>query len=1099
MKVSYWVLGLIISLGCIFLIQQSNQYFHNEEILADHLEADLHQIEQDVATTLLDRKLFAKLLNSLQQQKILSNDVIQELNSLANKSFSIYLYKEDSLMYWSKPGLVIDPQYLKLKSFPAVMSDHREDFLIKRYEQFNQKDKYTSFVKIPLINNQTYTGNIGIRPLTDINKFERPSTARTVHSIEGEAIFSIQLIGSSFPKTGQYAILVLLLMSVLFAIGLIHSLAEKLTSKIGKTNVALLKIATVILFRALSFILNYHQYFDDVSIVQSLFSDQTIPYSLFDFVLDGALLLWIVSKLSMILSGTSGLDKDKGLILQLNSIGNFLILILITGLLSWLMRSVVIYSNLNLDLENISFFNLHHFLCLLGFGLFTLASLVLVHELIRQNIRLIPNLYTRIAHLVLAGLVSLPLLGMIPIGASLFGFFLAVFISSMLLDLYIEKGSKSVTWVITWLIAIAGFSSILLYKYQQDNDFLRRVETLDTVEQRLKNENGTMEQKLLEWLPRMSSKYSLGIYDEDQMVFNHRYNYPIVLTEQITPSKQSYSEQSIQNRSELSKRTEDGLWIFAGKEIQGPIGVISLFSYIFTIYSILLFFVAIANSIGNFMPEAMNISFSARPTLRNKIQLAILFIILLTFIIIGIVTVFYMRSTTQIDLEKRYEDRLQTLSTSLNQSSNMRSWQGAVAQAAKVAYANNSRSKIYDPDGNLTFQNERIRNGTKPPPVKMSFISKMLLDLSNKNFTLEKINAPDQAATIGFISISSPQNVPLGYIEFPNIDFLGKKDDPGAHLFSNLLNAYVFLFLIAVALAIAIANSITRPLSELSDKMKMISLGKKNEPISWNNEDEIGDLINDYNSMIHQLDVSARMLAQNERDLAWREMAKQVAHEIKNPLTPMKLSIQYLQNAIRHKKENLNELVGRVSLTLIEQIDNLANIANEFSNFAKMPQSVNEQVILNEVIASVHDLFRKREDMDISLYVPIDEMIVFADKNQLIRVFNNILKNAIQAIPDTKRGKIDIQLYKENQLGIIKIKDNGVGISEEMKKRVFYPNFTTKSSGTGLGLAMSSNIIESYNGRIYFETEVGHGSTFIIELPLMKLQSNFAKEERVTL
>jgi nitrogen fixation/metabolism regulation signal transduction histidine kinase len=429
----------------------------------------------------------------------------------------------------------------------------------------------------------------------------------------------------------------------------------------------------------------------------------------------------------------------------------------------------------------------------------------------------------------------------------------------------------------------------------------------------------------------------------------------------------------------------------------------------------------------------------------------------------------------------------------------MRTWQGAVAQAAKVAYANNSRSKIYDPDGNLTFQNERIRNGTQPPPVKMSFISKMLLDLSNKNFTLEKINAPDQAATIGFISISSPQNVPLGYIEFPNIDFLGKKDDPGAHLFSNLLNAYVFLFLIAVALAIAIANSITRPLSELSDKMKMISLGKKNEPITWNNEDEIGDLINDYNSMIHQLDVSARMLAQNERDLAWREMAKQVAHEIKNPLTPMKLSIQYLQNAIRHKKENLNELVGRVSLTLIEQIDNLANIANEFSNFAKMPQSVNEQVILNEVIASVHDLFRKREDMDISLYVPIDEMIVFADKNQLIRVFNNILKNAIQAIPDTKRGKIDIQLYKENQLGIIKIKDNGVGISEEMKKRVFYPNFTTKSSGTGLGLAMSSNIIESYNGRIYFETEVGHGSTFIIELPLMKLQSNFAKEERVTL
>ncbi len=1099
MKVSYWIAGFLISLGSIILIQQSNRYFHNEEVIANRLEADLHKIEKDVASTLLDEALFERLLSSLHQQKILSNDVIQELTVLSEKPFSVYLYKNDSLMYWSKPGLVVDPQYLNITSFPAVLSDHVEDYLIKRYTLFNSGDTYIAFVKIPLINQESTKGKIGIEPLTNLNKFERASTERTVHSVEGDAVYSIHIIGPSLPKASQYAILTLLVICIFCAIQLLFPLVNHFQTAIGRNNATMLKIATVLAIRALSFVIGYHAYFDEVSYLQSLFLDQSIPYSLFDFVLDGAILLWIISKLTSILAGAIDREKDKKWVIHLNSIGNFLILIQVTGLLSWLMRSVVIHSNLNLDLENISFFNTHHFLCLFGFGLFTLASLVFIHELIRQNIKLVPNLYTRIAHLVIAGLCSLPFLSMIPIGASLFGFFLAVFISSTLLDLYIEKGSKSVVWVITWLIAISGFSSVLLYKYQQDNDYLKRVETLQTVEQKLASEKGDIEQRLLEWLPRLPAKYSLGIYRGDQMVFNYNYNYPIVLNELYTPVESGFSERKILNRSELSKMTDSGLILFAGKGIQGPVGVISLFSYIFTIYSILLFILAIVNSFGRFMPESMDISFSSRPTLRNRIQLAIVFIILLTFIIIGIVTVFYMRSTTQVDQEKRYEDRLQTLSTSINQSTNMRTWQGAVAQAAKVAYANNSRSKIYDPDGNLTLQNDLLLDGNMPPPVKMSFISKMLLDLSNKNFTIEKRILFNQPAAIGFIGITSNQNKPLGYIEFPDIDTLSDRNDPGAHLFSNLLNAYVFLFLIAVALAIAVANSITRPLSELSDKMKMIRLGKKNEPIPWKNEDEIGELIKDYNEMIHKLDISAKLLAQNERDLAWREMAKQVAHEIKNPLTPMKLSIQYLQNAIRDKRADLNSLVGRVSQTLIEQIDGLTRIANEFSNFAKMPQSVNEKTVLNEVITSVHDLFRKREDMDINLYVPIDELTVFADKNQLIRVFNNILKNAIQAIPDSKRGKIDIELFKDGHMGIVKISDNGKGITDDMKQKVFYPNFTTKSSGTGLGLAMSSNIIESYNGKIHFNTEVGKGTTFIIELPLMKLESNFADKERVTL
>jgi len=251
--------------------------------------------------------------------------------------------------------------------------------------------------------------------------------------------------------------------------------------------------------------------------------------------------------------------------------------------------------------------------------------------------------------------------------------------------------------------------------------------------------------------------------------------------------------------------------------------------------------------------------------------------------------------------------------------------------------------------------------------------------------------------------------------------------------------------------------------------------------------------------MIIKLEESARLIAMTERDMAWREMAKQVAHEIKNPLTPMKLSIQYLQNTLASDPERAQNIAQNISNTIIEQIDNLSHIATEFSNFAKMPKATNEKIILNEVLTSTHDLFRERDDMDISLYVPIDEIYVFADRHQLLRLFNNLIKNAIQSIPKSRRGAIDIRLYRKSDIAIVSISDNGSGIEKEMQNRVFYPNFTTKSSGTGLGLAISSNIIETLNGRIYFETREGDGTTFYVEIPFMHLKDNYNTQERVVL
>ena len=268
--------------------------------------------------------------------------------------------------------------------------------------------------------------------------------------------------------------------------------------------------------------------------------------------------------------------------------------------------------------------------------------------------------------------------------------------------------------------------------------------------------------------------------------------------------------------------------------------------------------------------------------------------------------------------------------------------------------------------------------------------------------------------------------------------------------------------------------------------MKLVKLNKDNKKISWNSNDEIGNLINEYNQMIEKLQENAHLLARSERDSAWREMAKQVAHEIKNPLTPMKLSLQHLEKAISSDRDDVKDLSLRMCETLMNQVENLRQIADEFSNFGSLPKANNEKVLLNDIVETIHDLFRKRSDMNIHLIEPIDDIGVYADKDQLVRILNNLIKNSIQAIPADRKGHIELKLWKEENKAIIRVRDNGVGIPEHMRAEIFKPRFTTKSSGSGLGLAISANMVDSIGGSLYFESEVNKGTDFYVELPLIR-------------
>ena len=302
-----------------------------------------------------------------------------------------------------------------------------------------------------------------------------------------------------------------------------------------------------------------------------------------------------------------------------------------------------------------------------------------------------------------------------------------------------------------------------------------------------------------------------------------------------------------------------------------------------------------------------------------------------------------------------------------------------------------------------------------------------------------------------------------------------------------LFSGYLFLLLSISAITIYYSNSLTHPLDQLGRHLENLKMGESDK-IDWHKNDEVGQLVNAYNVAIDELQQSYEKLRKTEREVAWREMAKQVAHEIKNPLTPMKLSLQYLQRAGKLQPDLIQTLLPKLTMTIMEQINTLDEIATSFSQFASMPNPQNITFNLVDLLQQSLDMHRHHfDDNNDSFYCNIeaDSYPIFADKNQMQRVINNLLMNAVQAIPTEKNGKINIRLFQmKNDLVRLEIEDNGEGVAAETQEKIFSPNFTTKSSGTGLGLAMCKDIIENAGGNIGFSSSPTIGACFWIEMPL---------------
>ena len=325
---------------------------------------------------------------------------------------------------------------------------------------------------------------------------------------------------------------------------------------------------------------------------------------------------------------------------------------------------------------------------------------------------------------------------------------------------------------------------------------------------------------------------------------------------------------------------------------------------------------------------------------------------------------------------------------------------------------------------------------------------------------------------------------PLAILNLPYLqnNDLVKKDIRA--FIKNLIEVYFFMLLLCIGLAYLLSNYVTRSITSISEKINKTRIDKQNKKIKADNvSEEISVLVDAYNSMIDQLEESAVKLAVSERENAWREMAKQVAHEIKNPLTPMRLTVQSFERKFNPDDPNIKTKLGEYSETLIQQIDTMSSIASAFSNFAKMPARKDEILNVNDVVASALDIFVEK---GIVCEPAASNIQINFDRTQLIRVITNLVKNAFQSIPKGVAPIVSVRIVEEDSNAIIYVADNGCGIDVENKQRIFEPNFTTKSSGMGLGLAMVKSMLETYSGSIEFTSQINKGTEFIVRIPLHK-------------
>lgn len=474
-------------------------------------------------------------------------------------------------------------------------------------------------------------------------------------------------------------------------------------------------------------------------------------------------------------------------------------------------------------------------------------------------------------------------------------------------------------------------------------------------------------------------------------------------------------------------------------------------------------------------------------TLGTKIQLYLNGAFFLPLVVVCALTLSVMSSTYRNDLNKAFlanaEKIAQQLQPTLERKENQNTLNAQLQQIASIAAL----------DINLYNTIGRINQSSQTSLFDKKLISQHISPEALASLLEARQNAillPQQLGTINFkvayVALRSKnEGRLLALLAVPFIESNEELD----HQVSDVVGTMIILFTCILVLFIGLSYSVSRqlviPLRLLTRRLKRTNLAKYS-PLEWNSKDEIGLLVKEYNNMLKKLQVSTEALSKSEKESAWREMAKQVAHEIKNPLTPMKLTLQYLEQARAQNNPNQERITEKAIQTLLTQIENLSDIATSFAAFAQMPLPRQEPFNLVQTAKQTVNLYRSNNEINLTTHFSETELWVTGDEKLISRIITNLILNAIQSVPESRVPEINLHLFTDSTFAHFSLSDNGIGIDNAIAEKIFMPNFSTKNGGTGIGLAVAKRGIEQLKGRIWFQTIANEGTTFHFELPLIQ-------------
>ncbi len=1240
-KRNYLTMALIL---VFFVLAFGLEFFFTSERnlqgYQDDIQTSLHRAESETDALFADTAwLLRQFVEEAPLQTLLREDM-EKVAQLTDKDYNICLYRNDELIFWTN-----NRAFLPLDSVEMIQRMPQKSRFVELENGYYEVRKnllkdgkhydYYAVALIPVRNNfaleseyliNRFTGHNNIPKAVDITS---KVTDFPIQTKEGKTLTYLYA-KNDFKDTSQQKLLLIFYLLAFITIGvLLNDIAVTIVQKYKPWIGAAFLVSTVFLLRGVSMVLNFKSGFSDLNIFTESFTTPVLQSSLGDLLINIVILLWLMVFFHREFQVRNFDNISKPSRWFLTTLNYFSILLGMLMVAS-VFRSLILHSGIKFDFDNVFNLNIYSLFAVIGIVLLVFAHFLFSHRMVLTNVKAGLPVEQRLVCLTVAMIISLPIIDINDLGINYFVFIPAGLFYIVLFDMFKDSGLPNLTWVIFWLVLLAFYSALLLFKYNNEKDLTQRInyaEKLSTREdpnleinlnetkkrlkrlptfvldtqtesdsvtverlKRIAESHYTNEEYLfnnyflqthffapndtsdtersryrrmfaeaektdyggiklwqdqadgrnfsyllridvpdraggttdgeayLEFKRKQKSpskvytelllnkqykgledlgKYEYAIYKNGNLIEGSGKNYPAVLPENVEyPAPKTYYESvATAEYSEVTLTGEDGTVVIIGKEMGGWLKPISLFSYLFGLLVLSTLILAVGNTWIKAVPRSLNFSLTRKPSLGNRIQLSVILLILTSFVFIGGVTVWFFQKSSDQYHEDRLERKVRAALKDaeheiqlVNSLDSTRS--GLEGLVIPISEIHRMDINLYDTKGNLISSSEEgiFKKGIISP--RMGGYAYQTLKRQEASEGIQNERVGDLEYKAAYVPVHNNNQEVIAYMGLPYYSKQRKLRSDVSDFMGTLINVYVFLLLFAGVIAIMVANSISKPITNLGTYLRSVQLGGKNEPILYKRQDEVGQLIQEYNRMIMTLAEQSDQLGKAEREGAWREMAKQVAHEIKNPLTPMKLSIQLMMHAYKRNPDNIGGMIQRVSDTLIEQIDGLTNIATEFSNFAKMPSAENSEFELNSLVKNVHDLFRNQsETVDVTLTLPPEKFTVYADKSHLMRVLNNLVKNAIQAIPDERSGHVKTSVYQNDSRVVIKVSDNGTGISDAMKAKVFQPYFTTKSSGTGLGLAISRKIIEIVDGRIWFETEVGVGTDFYIELPLIAVNA----------